>query len=156
MRFFLLLSSCLAFFSTTPLQADILNQVVCTMGSGGDGRVIPMAAAPFGMVELGPDTYFSGSGYHYNHTATYGFSHTHKSGGGGTDFQDILFLPLTGNKWSNIDQLPSQITSNFSHTDEIAQPGYYRLLLKDFSINAELTATSRCGMVNKVKFLSRL
>lgn len=145
MRFFLLLSSCLAFF-TTPLQADILNHVVCTMGSGGEGRVIPMAAAPFGMVELGPDTYFSGSGYHYTHTATFGFSHTHKSGGGGTDFQDILFLPLTGNKWSNIDQLPAEITATFSHTDEIAQPGYYRLLLKDFHINAELTATPRCGM----------
>ena len=63
------------------------------MGTGAAGCVVPVAAAPFGMVQLGPDTYFTASGYHYDHPLIYGFSHTHKSGGGGTDYQDIMFFP---------------------------------------------------------------
>lgn len=65
------------------------------MGTGAAGCVVPVAAAPFGMVQLGPDTYFTASGYHYDHPLIYSFSHTHKSGGGGTDYQDIMFFPVT-------------------------------------------------------------
>lgn len=64
------------------------------MGTGGDARVTPVAALPFGMMQIGPDTRPSGSGYHYDDKQIIGFSHLHKSGGGCADFLDILFMPL--------------------------------------------------------------
>lgn len=41
---------------------------------------------------------------------------------------------------------PLGIYSTFSHNDEAASAGYYRVLLKDYNINVELTATERCGI----------
>lgn len=41
---------------------------------------------------------------------------------------------------------PLGIHSRFSHADEAASAGYYRVLLKDYGINVELTATERCGI----------
>ena len=41
---------------------------------------------------------------------------------------------------------PLGIHSSFSHNDEFASAGYYRVLLKDYNINVELTATERCGI----------
>ena len=120
--------------------------VRCMMGTGADGRVIPVAAVPFGMVQLAPDTYYSGSGYHYSHSRILGFSHTHKSGGGGTDFQDIAFFPVAGNAWSNCKVYPEDVSSVFSHEQETATPGYYKVKLLDSGISAELTATARCGV----------
>ena len=116
------------------------------MGTGAAGCVVPVAAAPFGMVQLGPDTYFTSSGYHYDHDVIYGFSHTHKSGGGGTDFQDIMFFPVADSAWQRLEVYPDRVGSRFSHEREHVEPGYYRVRLLDSDIEAELTATSRCGM----------
>ena len=140
----------LAFFLTTAGYAlaagsDPVAYVRPMMGTGAAGCVVPMAAAPFGMVQLGPDTYFTASGFHYDHPEIYGFSHTHKSGGGGTDFQDIMFFPVTGESWLQCTEFPARLTSRYSHDGEQAAPGYYRLRL-DSGIDAELTATERCGM----------
>ena len=116
------------------------------MGTGADGRVVPVAAAPFGMVQLGPDTHFTASGYHYSHTKIYGFSHTHKSGGGGTDFQDIMFFPVSNTEWQQYADYPEEVGSPFSHLVEFVEPGYYHVQLLDTEIDVELSATSRCGM----------
>ena len=67
----------------TPLmaaEAEPVDLVRPMMGTSNNGNVAPVAASPFGMVELCPDTFFSGSGYIYHHSYIYGFSHTHKSG----------------------------------------------------------------------------
>ena len=110
------------------------------MGTTNNGYVAPVAAAPFGMVELCPDTFFSGSGYLYEHGHIYGFSHTHKSGMGGTDFQDIMFLPVADASWSESEECPERLSSRFSHDKEYVEPGYYRVTLLDYDIEAELTA----------------
>ena len=68
--------------ATLAAGAEPASLVRPMMGTGAAGCVVPVAAAPFGMVQLGPDTYFTSSGYHYDHDVIYGFSHTHKSGGG--------------------------------------------------------------------------
>ena len=115
------------------------------MGTGAAGCVVPVAAAPFGMVQLGPDTYFTASGYHYDHPLIYGFSHTHKSGGGGTDYQDIMFFPVTDAVWTQQQVCPDRVGSRYSHEQEFIEPGYYRIRL-DSDVDAELTATARCGM----------
>ena len=140
----------LALVSCVTLSAketfDAVSYVRPMMGTGAAGCVVPMAAVPFGMVQLGPDTYFTASGYHYDHSVLYGFSHTHKSGGGGTDFQDIMFFPVTGDSWQSCERYPETVSSRFSHDQESAAPGYYSVKLLDSDIDAELTATARCGM----------
>ena len=141
----LLLLSSVA-FSCSSNQSEPVDYVRPMMGTGTAGCVVPMAAAPFGMVQLGPDTHFTASGYHYNHKEIYGFSHTHKSGGGGTDFQDILFMPVVGQFWQDCALFPDKVTSRFSHEQETAEPAYYQVKLLDYGVNAELTATGRCGM----------
>ena len=70
------------------------------IGTGGHGHTFPGATAPFGMIQLSPDTRFDGwdgcSGYHYSDTLIYGFSHTHLSGTGVSDYGDLLILPQIG------------------------------------------------------------
>ena len=113
----------------------------------GLGKTFPGATTPFGMVQLAPDTDAGGTGYFYGRNSLMGFSHMHKSGsGGGSDFQDILFLPVTGDAWVAPDTLMNQYRTPFSHEDELSSPGYYSVRLPEFGIRAELAATSRCGM----------
>jgi predicted alpha-1,2-mannosidase len=120
------------------------------IGTDATGNTFPGASMPFGMVQLSPDTYNDGccSGYHYRDSVILGFSHTHLSGTGVADFGDILVMPFTGNgKGSNGDNLPGTgIRSGYQHANEAASPGYYKVLLDDFNIQAELTATKRAGM----------
>lgn len=123
-----------------------LSHVKMMMGTGGHGRVVPMAATPFGMVQLGPDNHLYDSGYHYDINSIIGFSHTHKSGGGGTDYLDIMFFPTNKVEMVDTKEFPSGLSSPFSHENEYAEPGYYSVKLDDSQIKVELTATDRCGM----------
>ena len=67
------------------------------IGTGGHGHTYPGASAPFGMMQLSPDTRYDGwdgcSGYHYSDSIIYGFSHTHLSGTGVPDYCDLLIVP---------------------------------------------------------------
>ncbi|MCD8288852.1 MAG: GH92 family glycosyl hydrolase [Prevotella sp.] len=108
------------------------------------GNTFPGAAMPFGMVQLSPDTqeapdWDNASGYSYAHDTIYGFSHTHLSGTGACDLLDILMLPFSHDG----EERPVE---HFSHKEESACPGYYRVRLRDSGIEAELTATARTGM----------
>ncbi len=108
---------------------------------GLSGNNYPGATAPFGMVQLSPDTHpapdwYNASGYDYNDSTIYCFSHTRLSGTGASDFIDIAFFPTTGNASS----------SRFSHEQESASPGYYSVRLLDEGILAELSATTRVGI----------
>ena len=113
------------------------------------GNTYPGATVPFGFVQLSPDTkenpeWQEPSGYDYNADRIYGFSHTHLSGTGVSDFFDIMLMPLT--------QKPEQLTrvfeysTTFSHENESAKAGYYQVRLDGSDINVELTATTRTGM----------
>ena len=70
------------------------------IGTDAHGHTYPGAVVPFGMVQLSPDTGIDGwdwcSGYHYSDKSIMGFSHTHLSGTGGTDYADILLMPSVG------------------------------------------------------------
>lgn len=118
------------------------------IGTDFTGNTYPGAQAPFGMVQLSPDNGLPGwdriSGYFYPDSTIAGFSHTHLSGTGAGDLYDISFMPVT---WPIKEaDSPLGIYSTFSHNDEAASAGYYRVLLKDYNINVELTATERCGI----------
>ncbi|HEY0876018.1 MAG TPA: GH92 family glycosyl hydrolase [Vicinamibacterales bacterium] len=121
------------------------------IGTGGHGHTYPGPSLPFGMIQPGPDTRLTGwdgcSGYHYSDTRLYGFSHTHLSGTGIPDYTDILLMPTAGEAHLNngADGEPGY-SSAFSHDEEVAQPGYYAVTLKDYDIRAELTTTLRVGL----------
>lgn len=126
------------------------GKVDLMIGTDATGNMFPGATLPFGGVQLSPDTYNTGccSGYHYTNKTILGFSHTHLSGTGCPDFGDILIMPTTGE--INVDpgtegNPGSGYRSRFDHKDEMAVPGYYSVLLKDYNIKAELTASSHCG-----------
>jgi len=78
----------------------VANYVNPFIGTGGHGHTFPGATYPFGMMQLSPDTRFSGwdgcSGYHYSDSTIYGFSHTHLNGTGCEDYCDILLMPVVG------------------------------------------------------------
>src|SRR6195952_4438227 len=116
------------------------------IGTGGHGHTYSGAVAPFGMVQLSPDTRLTGwdgcSGYYYTDTVVYGFSHTHLSGTGIADYLDILFMPTTGEpQFKNTDY-----RSGFKKKNESASPGIYKTFLDKYNIGVELTATKRVGV----------
>src|SRR6185295_17234964 len=93
---------CLVCLFTLPVsaQGDLTRYVNPFIGTAGHGHTFPGAIVPFGMVQLSPDTRLTGwdgcSGYHYSDSAIYGFSHTHLSGTGISDYGDILLMPSVG------------------------------------------------------------
>jgi predicted alpha-1,2-mannosidase len=115
------------------------------VGTADHGHTYPGATAPFGMVQLSPDTPIEGwdgcSGYHYSDSAIVGFSHTHLSGTGCGCLGDILLMPATG----EIVFDPKGYASPFSHAREKVTPGDYRVFLDGPQVAVELTATARCG-----------
>ncbi|HSG29572.1 MAG TPA: GH92 family glycosyl hydrolase, partial [Candidatus Krumholzibacterium sp.] len=127
------------------------------VGTGGHGHTYPGATLPFGMVQLSPDTRLTGwdgcSAYHYSDSYIYGFSHTHLSGTGCSDYGDILFMPVGTVRGGAEDRPPLSngsdgnggYRSSFSHEREKALPGFYSVLLDDDGIEVSLTATARCG-----------
>src|SRR5215204_838778 len=134
-------------------QRDLTRFVNPFIGTAGHGHTFPGAIVPFGMVQLSPDTRLSGwdgcSGYHYSDSVIYGFSHTHLSGTGISDYGDILLMPTVGEVF--FDALKDGKTdkgyaSRFQHKNETATPGYYSVKLDDENILVELTTTGRVGM----------
>ncbi len=117
------------------------------MGSGDSGHMIPAATVPYGMVQMAADTQDVWNGYYYFDDSLIGFSHQHKSGsGGGSDYLDILFLPVDAQKWQTRDSLEYQYRTPFSHEREWCEPGYYAVELPAEGVKAELSATARCGV----------
>jgi len=134
-------------------KPDYTSFVDPFVGTDAHGHTYPGASAPFGMVQLSPDTRLDGwdgcSGYHYSDSVIYGFSHTHLSGTGIPDYCDILFMPVSEKmqfEASTPDNQAGGYASFFSHNNENASPGFYSVLLDDDHIKAELTVTSRTGL----------
>lgn len=133
------------------------------IGTQRMGHTYPGATVPFGMVQLSPDTdtlpyemngkynkdvYKYCAGYQYDDKTIVGFSHTHFSGTGHSDLGDFLVMPTVGDLKLNPGQAHqprSGFRSAFSHANETAAAGYYKVKLDDYNITAELTATNRVG-----------
>lgn len=153
----------LMYFSHLSAQKTI-SYVNPFIGTHHMGHTYPGATLPFGMVQLSPETdtilYSYGKGYNpktYEYCAGYqyadntivGFTHTHFSGTGHSDLGDFLIMPTTGALKLNpgtSEKPESGYRSRFSHERESASPGYYSVILDDYNIKAELTATTRCGI----------
>lgn len=153
MRRFLVLMVLGIFLYSCNTEKDYTQYVDPFIGTGSHGHTYPGAQVPFGMVQLSPDTRNDESwdgcgGYHYSDSSIIGFSHTHLSGTGVSDYGDVLILPITGkiNLNSGTSTNPdSGYRSHFSHQNEMAQAGYYSVYLDDYKVKAELTAGNRVG-----------
>lgn len=147
-KIFILILICLIKISTLysqGLQTPHLEKVdlVEPMVDAANSRFFFFSSAcrPFGMVNLSPDMVLSGtwgSGYRYNEDTIKCFSHIH-----GWELSGIPVLPTTGQFKGQLG--PDRYGSSFSHKDEIATPGYHKIVLKDYGITAELTSTTRVG-----------
>lgn len=122
------------------------------IGTGGHGHTFLGVAAPFGALQLGPTNINKGwdwcSGYHYSDSVLIGFSHLHLNGTGCCDSGDLLFMPYTGEmkKVAGTQENPtSGYGSHYSHDREKARVGYYSVMLNDYDVLVELTATERVG-----------
>jgi len=129
-------------------QLEYVNPFI---GTGGHGHTFPGATVPFGMMQLSPDTRLTGwdgcSGYHYTDSLVYGFSHTHLSGTGVSDYGDLLLMPTTGKVlYNNGTDEQEGYRSSFAKDKEKAEAGYYTTYLDKYEIAVELTTTERAGL----------
>ncbi|MDO1502401.1 GH92 family glycosyl hydrolase [Winogradskyella maritima] len=142
-----------------PAKKDqpLINYVNTFIGTGGHGHTYPGASAPFGMMQLSPDTRLEGwdgcSGYHYTDSYIYGFSHTHLSGTGISDYGDVLLMPTNKPIFNNGADGKEGYRAHFSHDNEFAEPGYYKVKLDSVNIDVELTVSKRSG-IHKYQFPS--
>jgi predicted alpha-1,2-mannosidase len=163
-------------------KSDILRSVNPFIGTAQHGHTYPGATAPFGMIQLSPDNGVEGwdwcGGYNYADSLIAGFSHTHFSGTGIGDLLDISIMPVNVNTPNTRPNLASvrwvggndtsktgtrqegarrltDWSAQFSHADETATAGYYRVKFADKTfgqkspasgITAELTATELVGV----------
>lgn len=145
-------------------KEDYTRYVNPFIGTSKMGHAYPGATAPFGMVQLSPQTNFVEmydeeggynkktyeycAGYQYRDSTIIGFAHTNFSGTGHSDLGDFLVMPTTGRLVLDPLQTPGGskgFYSVFSHEKEKAAPGYYKVDLESYNIRAELTATERVG-----------
>src|SRR5258708_38360553 len=104
MKKFICLGVLLAASISLAQVSDPLKLVDPFIGTGPEGHTFPGATAPFGMVQLSPDTqirpfrqsYKWAADYRYEDTTILGFSHTHFSGSGHSDLGDVLIMPVSG------------------------------------------------------------
>jgi predicted alpha-1,2-mannosidase len=129
--------------------ADLASLVDARTWTTGGGNTFPGAEAPYGMVQWSPDTLpnnNAGGGYGFTDTTLKGYSLTHISGPGCGAAGDVPILPLTTALPSGSD--PNNVNSAFSHTNEVAQAGYYSAQSGDASapVTSEFTATEHSSM----------
>lgn len=123
------------------------------IGTGGHGHTFPGPVLPHGMIQPSPDTriydWDACSGYYYADNTINGFSHTHLSGTGCSDYGDVLLMPTVGEQKIAPLGAKSQkmaYASAFSHKNEVAKAGYYSVFLDTYKVKAELSATNRAAI----------
>lgn len=124
------------------------------IGTGGNGvrspNCFPGAVAPFGLVQVSPDTeteiglatwYNHAGGYHYEDTHIIGFSHNRLQGTSTPDMGALLVMPVVGGQVADLAE-PDSYRSGFDKASEEARPGFYAVTL-DSGIGVELAAAPR-------------
>lgn len=125
-----------------------VNQFIGTAKSnvntrwGNAGGTYPGAVAPSGNIQLSPETRVTGAkGYNYADSVIYYFTcFGHMSGFPEGSAGSLRIMPVQS----------STITANynrkFSHVQEVASPGYYKVAFNDDHTIVEATATPRAGV----------
>lgn len=138
--------------TTTESKVDLTQYVKPNIGTAHSRWFFyTPAAMPFGMAKLAPSTDghlgnrwgWEAVGYDDRHTSIEGFANFHEFQIGG-----VVFAPTVGKLQTqpgSLDNPESGYRSRFDRADEFATSGYYSVLLKDYGVKAELTATPRVG-----------
>ncbi|MGE4286059.1 MAG: GH92 family glycosyl hydrolase [Phycisphaerae bacterium] len=138
-----------AFAAAADNPADYVNPNIGTVHSRW--FFYTPASVPFGMAKVGPTTNahygneggWQAVGYDGRHDSIEGFANAHEFQVGG-----IVLMPTTGSLRTvpgEMDDVESGYRSRFDKADEKASAGSYKVRLKDYGIDAELTATKRVG-----------
>ncbi len=126
--------------------ASLVRPLDGTGAGGATGAIgeFPGADLPFGMIQWSPETVpnlaGAGGGYSYADDRIAGFGLTNLSGTGCTGYGDVPILPTVGAVGTD----PEATTATFSHADEIAAPGRYRVTAG--GVESELAVTTRTGL----------
>ena len=146
-KYFLLVGLALLNFTILSSQSNFVKNdkasLVEPMVDAANSRFFYFSSAsrPFGMVNLSPDMNVKGTwntGYRYNEDTIRCFSHIHC-----WELSGIPVLPTNGVFKGHLGS--SVYGSTYSHKDEMARPGYHKIVLKSYGITAELTSTTRVG-----------
>jgi predicted alpha-1,2-mannosidase len=134
------------FIGTAP--STTISAVRHGQGTENNAQVIPEVTVPFGMTNWTPQTRINEAKcvapYYYNDSSISGFRGTHWLSGSCTqDYGSVTLMPADGSASGVVE---SRI-SRFSHHDEISHPYYYEVTLEKHRIRAEMTATTRCGIL---------
>lgn len=140
-RYAAIIAALLAALTASWAQAEdagpLTQYVDPFIGTEGTGHTFPGPAAPFGMVQPGPDNGATGweytSGYQYQAPVILGFSQTRASGTGIPELGDVLVMPSRTRRDS--------FGSTYAKASESARPGYYAVTLTDNDVRVELTAS---------------
>lgn len=129
---------------------DLVNPFIGTSNTqtatlwGSEGGTYPGAVAPFGYVQLTPETRITDpKGYNYQDSSIYFFSCI-KHPTGYPDGSSGKIHVMAAEEGKTI--VTGKYNRPFSHKDEVATPGYYRVLFTDNGTMIEVTATERTGM----------
>jgi predicted alpha-1,2-mannosidase len=140
---------------TSPV--DLVSKVDPFIATGGIGFSVgsgfPGAAWPFGLVRVSPDTsdargnkpgFHHCGGYHYGDEAIEGFSHLHLHGIGVPAHGVITLMPVDGFDASKMTM--DGYRALFSHDDEHAEPGLYRVSFDSPAVEVALTVTPNTAL----------
>jgi len=150
-----LLASGGAIAQETPSSpASSVNPLI---GSSNGGNTFPGALLPFGMLQWSPENTrgkhnrtAAPGGYLYSAPRIRGFSLTHLSGTGCAGASgDVPFMPITTAVTTSpsTDDKDTRYASDFRHTDEHAEAGYYQVQLAN-GTNVQLSAAMHSGMAS--------
>ena len=133
-------------------KEDVLDYVNPNLGTvHSRWFVYTPASEPFGLAKLGASTNgtygnkdgWEAVGYEDGHTSIDGFPCLHEFQVGG-----VALMPITGEAKTRpglLENPEEGWRSSFQKTDEVADAGYYSVVLQDYGVRAELTATARVG-----------
>ncbi len=145
--FLLCLTALIAASCTSPKQTkseDYTQFVNPFVGAAENGHCFPGATVPFGLIQAGPETgnctWAYCSGYQSTDSTINGFSQTRLNGTGCPDLGDLLMLPFSGNP------VREKYRSSFKRGQDKASPGYYSVVLSDFDVKAEMTASEHTAI----------
>ncbi|MBQ0031282.1 MAG: GH92 family glycosyl hydrolase, partial [bacterium] len=144
-----LFAVCLLSVETLMAGADPARYVDPFVGCADNGHCFAAAAYPMGMVQAGPDTgntwWDYCSGYRFADTNIIGFSQTHLSGTGCGDLGDVRVMPVKRGLGS-LEGLESLGGLAYAKSEEVAEPGYYAVTLKDAAVRVEIAAAKHAAI----------
>lgn len=131
---------------------DLVNTLQGTDADIGmsHGATLPLVGPPWPMTHWAPQTFYSrewfetgGWWFQASGTQIYGFRATHQPSPWMGDYGQFVVMPQTG----KLKAMPEDRVSPYDRTSGTFKPHRLKLFLDRYNIDAELTASERCGVM---------